>query len=71
MQKPLKWRKALTAKLQKAQEGISLPVLNLHQGRQASEETQSASLLSGDSNSAELQEKQSATNLGEVSETKG
>ncbi|KAM6160918.1 spermatogenesis-associated protein 31E1 [Erethizon dorsatum] len=57
LQKPLKWRKALNSKLQKAREAIRLPTLNLPQGSQASEAPESESIISGDSTSAELQEK--------------
>ncbi|XP_004643894.1 spermatogenesis-associated protein 31E1-like [Octodon degus] len=57
LQKPQKWRKALDTKLRKAQEPIILPTLNLPQGSQASEASQSASVPSGDSPSTELQQK--------------
>ncbi|XP_012372934.1 spermatogenesis-associated protein 31E1-like [Octodon degus] len=57
LQKPQKWRKALDTKLQKAQEPISLPMLNLPQGGLASKAPWSAFVPSGDSPSTELQQK--------------
>uniref|UniRef100_A0A8C2UPB9 Spermatogenesis-associated protein 31E1-like n=1 Tax=Chinchilla lanigera TaxID=34839 RepID=A0A8C2UPB9_CHILA len=71
LQKPLKWRQALNSKLQKGQEPISLPTLNLPQGSQASEAPQAVSILSGDSNSAELQEKPECHRSGAFSRDEG
>ncbi|XP_005384760.2 PREDICTED: spermatogenesis-associated protein 31E1-like [Chinchilla lanigera] len=71
LQKPLKWRQALNSKLQKAQEPISLPTLNLPQGSQASEAPQSFSMLSGDSCSAVLEKKPECHRPGRFNRDEG
>ncbi|XP_005385034.2 PREDICTED: spermatogenesis-associated protein 31E1-like, partial [Chinchilla lanigera] len=71
LQKPLKWRQALNSKLQKGQEPISLPTLNLPQGSQASEAPQSFSMLSGDSCSAVLEKKPECHRPGRFNRDEG